>query len=84
MRWAAELRDIDLEVKGLWLVDFDNGEGYYCWRYPEETVGHYHTYEKASPDESRSRDRAWAAPPGTSHLRSCAASIQNTITRVLA
>jgi len=24
-----------LEVKGLWLVDFDNGSGYYCWRYPK-------------------------------------------------
>jgi hypothetical protein len=46
MRWAAEVRALDLEVKGLWLVDFDNGEGYYCWRYPEETVGHYHTYSE--------------------------------------
>jgi len=46
MRWAAEVRGFDLEVKGLWLVDFDNGEGYYCWRYPEETVGHYHTYSE--------------------------------------
>jgi hypothetical protein len=46
MRWAAEVRALDLEVKGLWLVDFDNGEGYYCWQYPEETVGHYHTYDE--------------------------------------
>ena len=46
MRWAAELRALDLEVKGLWLVDFDNGEGYYCWSYPEETVAHYHGYEE--------------------------------------
>jgi hypothetical protein len=46
MRWAAELRALDLEVKGLWLVDFDNGEGYYCWRYPEESVCHYHTYHE--------------------------------------
>ena len=28
-----------------WLVDFDNGEGYYCWKYPEDTVGHFHGYE---------------------------------------
>ena len=34
-----------LEVKGLWLVDFDNGEGYYCWKYPESVVCHYHGYE---------------------------------------
>lgn len=43
-RWATELQDMSLEVKGLWLVDFDNGEGYYCWSYPEESVVHYHGY----------------------------------------
>ena len=43
--WAEEVQALGLEAKGLWLVDFDNGEGYYCWCYPEETVGHYHTYE---------------------------------------
>jgi hypothetical protein len=43
--WADEVRALGLEVKGLWLVDFDNGEGYYCWCYPEETIAHYHGYE---------------------------------------
>ena len=43
-RWAAAMQALRLEVKGLWLVDFDNGEGYYCWRYPEERVVHYHGY----------------------------------------
>ena len=22
-------------------MDFDNGEGYYCWQYPEETITHF-------------------------------------------
>lgn len=43
--WAEQLQALGLEVKGLWLVDFDNGEGYYCWCYPEETVAHYHGYD---------------------------------------
>jgi hypothetical protein len=43
--WAAEVQSLGLEAKGLWLVDFDNGEGYYCWCYPEETIAHYHTYD---------------------------------------
>lgn len=43
--WADEVRAMGLEAKGMWLVDFDNGEGYYCWCYPEETVAHYHGYE---------------------------------------
>jgi hypothetical protein len=43
-RWAERMDELQLEVKGLWLVDFDNGEGYYCWRYPEASVSHYHGY----------------------------------------
>jgi hypothetical protein len=43
--WVEQVQSLGLEAKGLWLVDFDNGEGYYCWCYPEETVAHYHGYD---------------------------------------
>jgi hypothetical protein len=43
--WADAVRAMGLEAKGLWLVDFDNGEGYYCWKYPEPVISHYHGYE---------------------------------------
>jgi hypothetical protein len=43
--WVSRLQAIGVEAKGLWLVDFDNGEGYYCWRWPEETLSHYHGYD---------------------------------------
>ena len=44
--WAEQLNSIGVHAKGLWLVDFDNGEGYYCWCYPEETISHYHGYDE--------------------------------------
>jgi len=44
--WARALVGMGLEVKGLWLVDFDNGSGYYCWRYPEDGLHFYHSYEE--------------------------------------
>lgn len=44
-RWASRLEDLQVEAKGLWLVDFDTGDGYYCWQYPEETIAHYHGYD---------------------------------------
>jgi hypothetical protein len=44
--WAQGLLARGLEIKGLWLVDFDNGSGYYCWRYPEERLDFYHSYEE--------------------------------------
>jgi len=42
--WADELQKLGAEPKGLWLVDFDNGDGYYCWCYPEPGITHYHGY----------------------------------------
>jgi len=44
--WARALDALGLEIKGLWLVDFDNGSGYYCWRYPEPGLDYYHSYEE--------------------------------------
>jgi hypothetical protein len=43
--WATGVRALGLEAKGLWLVDFDNGGGYYCWRYPEPALQYFHSYE---------------------------------------
>ena len=43
--WAKALDERGIEVKGLWLADFDNGSGYYCWQYPEPRLDFYHTYE---------------------------------------
>jgi hypothetical protein len=42
--WADQVHHLGLEAKGPWLVDFDNGNGYYCWSYPEATITHYHGY----------------------------------------
>jgi hypothetical protein len=44
--WLEGMVARGLEVKGLWLVDFDNGSGYYCWRWPESTLEYFHTYEE--------------------------------------
>jgi hypothetical protein len=43
--WAQTLLEQGMEVKGLWLVDFDNGSGYYCWQYPESSLQFFHSYE---------------------------------------
>lgn len=44
--WADEIIALGCEVKGLWLVDWDSGDGYYCWKYPEESIGFFHGYEE--------------------------------------
>jgi hypothetical protein len=44
--WANSVLSLGIEVKGLWLVDFDNGSGYYCWRHPEPSLQFFHGYEE--------------------------------------
>ena len=44
--WAEEIMSLGIEVKGLWLVDFDSGSGYYCWRHPEPALEYFHGYEE--------------------------------------
>jgi len=44
-RWAESVMKMGIEVKGLWLIDFDNGSGYYCWQYPEEALQYFHGYD---------------------------------------
>ncbi len=43
-RWVDKMRRLGLTVKGLWLVDFDTGDGYLCWKFPELHLGHFHGY----------------------------------------
>lgn len=43
-RWEAKIRKLGLEPKGLWLVDIDFGQGYFCWKYPELDIKFWHGY----------------------------------------
>ncbi|HBL26148.1 MAG TPA: hypothetical protein DD490_04855 [Acidobacteria bacterium] len=43
--WAQRVQALGAEVKGPWLVDWDSGDGYYCWRFPEEALAFFHSYE---------------------------------------
>jgi hypothetical protein len=43
--WQQSMQDLEAEVKGLWLVDFDSGDGYWCWAYPETELAYWHSYE---------------------------------------
>jgi len=45
-KWVAEIKALGVEVKGLWLADFDSGDGYYyCWQLGEDDIEHFHRYE---------------------------------------
>lgn len=44
--WASCIEEAGATVKGPWLVDFDSGAGFYCWKWPEETLDFFHGYEE--------------------------------------
>src|SRR5262249_5376345 len=44
--WARAVVSLGAEIKGLWLVDFDSGGGYYCWKYPEPALEFFHGYDE--------------------------------------
>jgi hypothetical protein len=52
-RWANAVMNMGIDVKGLWLIDFDNGSGYYCWHYPEEGLQFFHNYEEGFRGRTR-------------------------------
>ena len=43
--WATNITSLGCVPNGIWLVDFDNGQGYFCWQYGEDDVDHYHAYD---------------------------------------
>jgi len=52
-RWTHEMEALGATVKGLWLVDFDCGAGFYCWRWPEEKLEWFHGYDEGFAGRSR-------------------------------
>lgn len=45
-KWSEKVMKLGCHPKGIWLVDFDNGEGYYCWRYDEDRIEFFHGYQE--------------------------------------
>ena len=67
--WVTSVRKLGGEARGLWIVDLDAGDGYFCWKYPEEDVLFHHGYDqgfaareplvnRSGPIELRRRDDA--------------------------
>ena len=38
--WMHKIQQLGATVQGLWVVEFNVGEGYLCWRYPELSLNY--------------------------------------------
>lgn len=45
-QWQNKIERLGAKPKGLWLADFDNGSGYYCWKFPETKIQFFHGYNE--------------------------------------
>lgn len=50
-RWKEKVEQLGASVQGLWVVEFDVGEGYLSWRYPEMGLNFFR------PEGSKFADR---------------------------
>ena len=44
-RWAIKVSQLGCEPRGIWLVDFDAGDGWYSWRYGDDGLNFFHSHE---------------------------------------
>lgn len=42
--WEQKVERLGGSPKGLWMIDFDNGQGFWCWKFPEQKIIYSHGY----------------------------------------
>ncbi|PIU00383.1 MAG: DUF2203 domain-containing protein [Bdellovibrionales bacterium CG10_big_fil_rev_8_21_14_0_10_45_34] len=42
--WQNQLERLGVMPKGLWIADFDSGDGFFCWKYPEKEISYWHRH----------------------------------------
>jgi hypothetical protein len=45
-RWQNKVVRLGAVPKGMWLADFDCGNGFYCWKFPENNIRFFHGYQE--------------------------------------
>lgn len=44
--WQNKVEKLGGLTRGLWLADFDSGDGYFCWKFPEDRIEFWHGYSE--------------------------------------
>lgn len=55
--WQNKVQKLGAMPKGLWIADFDSGDGYYCWKFPERGIEFWHKYSDGYSKRMRVADR---------------------------
>ena len=52
-RWKVKVEQLGASASGLWLIDFDVGDGLLSWRYPELSIAYVRGYDSAFSSRRR-------------------------------
>lgn len=44
--WNDKIHKLGADPRGLWVVDFNCGDGYYCWKHPESEILYWHAQDE--------------------------------------
>lgn len=44
-RWSIKISQLGCEPRGMWLVDFDAGNGWFSWRYGDDGLNFFHSHQ---------------------------------------
>jgi hypothetical protein len=47
-RWVAKVTNLGANPRGVWLVDFDAGEGWFSWRYGDEDLTYFNSHHTSN------------------------------------
>jgi hypothetical protein len=64
--WQTKMQKLGGLPNGQWVVDFDSGDGYFCWKYPERELVFWHHYRDGFT--KRIKISALSAPQSVVHL----------------
>jgi hypothetical protein len=68
-KWVERIHRVGGLSKGLWLVDFDTGNGYLCWVYPEDRVEYFHSYDSGFKSRVKWSEEFRLTPPKAPIIR---------------
>jgi len=55
-KWRVKIEHLGASVQGLWVVEFDVGEGVLCWRYPELSLTYIRLHQQSFASRSKLKD----------------------------
>ncbi len=51
--WRTKISKLGAKPNGIWVADFDSGDGYFCWKYPEPRLIYWHGYKEGFSNRIR-------------------------------